>query len=133
MSARNRQAKRAAKLVADTSSAAVSVASSRLLALADPSEFLSARQQREVARMLTEKMTAGFDGWMSASAAMAALPLRMLQASARPSAFTPAGCMEAWMAMGGLWIGVGNAALQPARNTVVENRARLRGRSRKAS
>jgi hypothetical protein len=30
------------------------------------------------------------------------------------------------MALGGLWIGVGNAALQPARDAVMANRARLR-------
>ena len=31
-----------------------------------------------------------------------------------------------WMARGGWWIGVGNAALQPARKTVMANQARLR-------
>jgi hypothetical protein len=34
--------------------------------------------------------------------------------------------METWLARGGLWIGVDNAALQPARKTVMADHARLR-------
>jgi hypothetical protein len=125
MSTRNKQAHVAAKLLAQTSSASLSVVSSRLLALANPRDFLSRRQQRETRLMVSEKLTAAFDGCMSASAELAALPYRMLLATAKPSTLTPSGCMEAWMAWGGLWIGVGNAALKPAHSTVVGNRARL--------
>ncbi len=126
MSTRNRQARIAAKMMSDTSAASLSVATSRLMALSNPSDFLSHAQQREVTRMVSEKMSAGLNGWLSASAELAALPYRLMNATARPTAFTPAGCMEAWMALGGLWIGVGNAALRPARKTVVANQARLR-------
>ena len=73
----------------DTGSASASVVSARLLALSNPFDFMSRQQQREVSKMVSEKMEAGFDGWMAASAEMAALPLRLLVATARPSAFTP--------------------------------------------
>jgi hypothetical protein len=126
MPTRDTQAHAAANLLAETSSASLSVVSSRLLALANPLDFLSRRQQRETSRMVSEKLAASFDGCMFASAELAALPYRMLLATAKPSTLTPAVCMEAWMAWGGLWIGVGNAALKPAHKTVVGNRARLR-------
>lgn len=126
MPTHNKQARTAARLMADTGSASASVVSARLLALSNPLDFMSRQQQSEVSKMVSEKMKAGFDGWMAASAEMAALPLRLLQATTRPSAFTPAAAMETWMVLGGLWIGVGNAALQPARRTVMANRARLR-------
>jgi len=62
---------------------------------------------------------------LAAGAEMAKLPGRMLQLAARPSAWTPSGWMNAWMDGAGLWIGIGNAALAPAKSTVVRNRRRL--------
>ena len=127
MPAQDKHARTAARLLADTSSASASVVSARVLAFSNPFDFMSRHQQREMSRMVSEKVKAGYEGWMAASAELAAMPFRLLQATARPSAFTPAVAMETWMALGGLWIGVGNAALQPARKTVMANRARLRG------
>jgi hypothetical protein len=126
MPAHDKHARTAARLMADTGSASASVVSARLLAFSNPFDFMSRHQQREVSKMVSEKVKAGFDGWMAASAEMVAMPFRLLQATARPSAFTPVVAMETWMALGGLWIGVGNAALRPARNTVMANHARLR-------
>jgi hypothetical protein len=126
MPAQDKHARTAAKLMVDTGSASASVVSARLLAFSNPFDFMSRQQQREVSRMVSEKLKAGLDGWMAASVEMTAMPWRLLQATARPPAFTPAVAMETWMALGGLWIGVGNAALQPARDAVMANRARLR-------
>jgi hypothetical protein len=126
MPAQDKHARTAAKLMVDTGSASASVVSARLLAFSNPFDFMSRQQQREVSRMVSETLKAGLDGWMAASVELAAMPWRLLQATARPPAFTPAVAMETWMALGGLWIGVGNAALQPARDAVMANRARLR-------
>ena len=116
----------AAWRMVDTGQASASVVSARLIALSNPFDFMSRQQQREVSRMVAEKLQAGIEGWLAASAALAVLPLRVLQSTApRPAAFTPAVAMETWMALAGLWIGVGNAALEPARRAVVANRARL--------
>jgi hypothetical protein len=121
-------ARTAAKLMVDIGSASASVVSARLLAFSNPFDVMSRQQQRELSKMASEKVEAGYDGWMAASAELAAMPLRLLQATPRPFAFTPAVAMETWMALAGLWIGVGNAALQPARRTVMANHARLRHR-----
>jgi hypothetical protein len=126
MPVQNQPARTAARLLADTGSASASVVSARLLAFANPFDFMSRQQQREMSKMVNEKVKAGYDGWLAASAELAAMPFRLLQATSRPSAFTPAVAMETWMGLAGLWIGVGNAALQPARKTVMANHARLR-------
>ena len=124
----DKHARTAAKLMVDIGSASASVVSARLLAFSNPFDVMSRQQQRELSKMASEKVEAGYDGWMAASAELAAMPLRLLQATARPFVFTPAVAMETWMALAGLWIGVGNAALQPARRTVMANHARLRHR-----
>jgi hypothetical protein len=126
MPAQDKHARTAARLLVDTGSASASVVSARLLAFSNPLDFMSRQQQRELSKMVSEKVQAGYDGWMAASAELAAMPFRLLQGTARPPAFTPAVAMETWMALAGWWIGVGNAALQPARRTVMANHARLR-------
>ncbi len=124
MPARTKQARIAAKLAADTGAASLSVMSSRLLALSDPREFGSARQQREVKRMVNEKMAAGVGGWMAAATEMSLMPYRLMQTGGKTGAL--GGGLDSWMTLGNLWLGVGNAALRPARKTVVANRSRLR-------
>ena len=124
MPTRTKQARIAAKLASDTGAASLSVMSSRLFALSDPREFGSARQQREVKRMVDEKMAAGIGGWMAAATEMSLMPYRMMQTGTKPGAFGAG--LDSWMMLGNLWLGVGNAALRPARKTVVANRSRLR-------
>ncbi len=128
MPARTKQARIAAKLAADTGAASLSVMSSRLFALSDPREFGSARQQREVKRMVDEKMAAGVGGWMAAATEMSLMPYRLMQSGSKSGTF--GGGLESWMTLGNLWLGVGNAALRPARKAVVANRSRL-SRSKK--
>lgn len=127
-SRRRTSLQRANAMLADTTAASISVVASRLSALSDPGELFSVRQQHELGRMVTEKVAAGMQGYVSASAQLAALPYRMLQAAAQPQALTPAGWVQACAAWGGLWMDVGTAALQPAHRTVVGNRARLQKR-----
>ncbi len=74
--------------------------------------------------MTSEKLAAGSEGLLAAGAEMAKLPGRMLQLAARPSAWTPSGLMDAWMHGTGLWIGIGNAALAPAKSAAVRNHTR---------
>ena len=62
---------------------------------------------------------------MAASAEMGMLPMRMMQVGMKPSMWTPTGWLTAWQEAAGLWVGVGNAALRPAKQTVVRNKARL--------
>ncbi len=121
MARRRNQARITGKLISDSGAASLDVISSRLRALSDPQDFLSPRQQREVNRMVSEKLAAGMDGWMAAGIEMSLMPYRMLQAMSKPPASATDGMM-AWM---NLWLGVGHAALRPARKTVVANRKRL--------
>lgn len=75
--------------------------------------------------MTSEKLAAGSNGMLAAGIELAMLPARMLQLAARPSTWTPTGWINACMDGAGLWIGVGNAALRPAKATAVRNRTRL--------
>lgn len=118
-------ARTAADLLTTTGTASAQVIAARMRAFADPTRALSAWHQAEAQRMASEKVGAASDGALAAGAELAMLPYRMLQIAARPGAWTPSGWMDAWMAGAGLWIGVGNAALRPARSAVVRNRARL--------
>lgn|GEM_PF-1001990 len=120
-----RQARAAASLLSATGSASASVIVARMLAFSHSSGVLSPWHQSEVRRMASEKLDAASEGLLSAGMELSMLPYRMLQLGARPSAWTPAGWMNAWMDAGGLWIGVGNAALRPARTKAMRNRARL--------
>lgn len=122
MARRRNQARIAGKLISDSGAASLDVISSRLRALSDPQDFLSPRQQRELNRMVGEKLAAGVNGWMAAGIEMSLMPYRALRVLSRPPASIADG-MAAWM---DLWLGVGNAALGPARKTVVANRKRLR-------
>jgi len=124
MSSRH-QARAAADLLTTTGNASARVIAARMLAFSDPAGALSPWHQAEAQRMTSEKVSAASEGLLSAGAELAMLPYRMLQIAARPAAWTPSGWMDAWMASAGLWIGVGNAALRPARTTVVRNQARL--------
>lgn len=119
------QARAAADLLTTTGNASARVIAARMLAFSNPAGALSPWHQAEAQRMTSEKLSAASEGLLSASAELAMLPYRMLQVAARPAAWTPNGWMDAWMASAGLWIGVGNAALRPARTTVVRNQARL--------
>lgn len=119
------QARTAADLLTATGNASARVIAARMLAFSDPAGALSPWHQAEAQRMTSEKVGAASEGLFAAGAELAMLPYRMLQIAARPAAWTPGGWMDAWMASAGLWIGVGNAALRPARTTVVRNQARL--------
>ena len=125
MPTRNRQFRAAVKLLDTTSSASASVIAARMLAFSNPATLLSPWHQAEAQRMSSEKLAAGSQGLVSAGVEMAMLPYRVLQLGARPAAWTPAGCMSAWIDAAGLLAGVGNAALRPASATAVRNRARL--------
>jgi len=124
MSSRH-QARAAADLLTTTGNASARVIAARMLAFSVPAGALSPWHQAEAQRMTSEKVSAASEGLLSAGAELAMLPYRMLQIAARPAAWTPSGWMDAWMASAGLWIGVGNAALRPAKTTVVRNQARL--------
>ena len=122
---RNRQARTAVDLLASTGQASASVIAARTLAFSNPATLLSPWQQAETQRMVSEKIGAASDGMLAANIELAALPWRMLQLASRPAAWTPSGWMQMCMAGAGVWIGVGNAALRPARNAAVRNRKRL--------
>ncbi len=124
------QARTAADLLTATGNASARVIAARMLAFSDPTGALSPWHQAEAQRMASEKLGAASEGLLSAAAELATLPLRMLQLAARPAAWTASGWMDAWMAGAGLWIGVGNAALRPAKIAVVRNQARLARRRR---
>ena len=119
------QARTAAALLTATGNASASVITSRMLAFTNPANMFSPWHQSEAKRMSAEKVDAMQDGMRAASMELALLPARMLMIGARPAAWTPNGWMTACMDAAGLWIGVGNAALQPAKSTVVRNRSRL--------
>jgi len=123
-----RQTRIAAETFHAAGSAAASVIAARMLAFSDPLASSSAWHQAEARRMVEEKLGAAGEGAVSAGMELALMPWRMLQLSMRPSAWTPAGTAQAWMDAGSLWLGVGNAALRPARRAAVRNRTRLAGR-----
>lgn len=119
------QARTAAALLNATGNASASVITSRMLAFSNPATMLSPWHQSEAQRMGSEKIDAIHAGMRAASVELTLLPSRMLMIGARPSSWTPTGWMNACMDAAGLWIGVGNAALRPAKSTAVRNRSRL--------
>jgi hypothetical protein len=114
-----------AALLNATAAASASVIAARMLAFADPATSLSAWHRTEALRMSSEKLAAARDGALSATLELSMLPFRMWQLAARPSAWTPAGWLDAWTRGIELWLGVGSAALRPATRTAVRNRSRL--------
>ena len=123
-----KQSRVATRILTDTASASMEVISSRLLALSDPLEFGSQKQMRELTGMVSEKMQAGAQGWAGAALELGMLPYRMAWAFANPSTLTASGAAKAWTEAGSLWLGVGNAAMAPARSKVMANRSKLRKR-----
>ncbi|MFS8136939.1 MAG: hypothetical protein ACMG50_02310 [Thermomonas sp.] len=116
----------ATALLQATGKASAKVIAARMLAFSNPATVLSPWHQAEAKRMTSEKLQAASDGMLAASAAAAMLPYRMLQLGARPSSWSAAGWMTVWQDAAELWVGVGNAALRPAKKTVVSNDARLK-------
>ncbi|RZA21156.1 MAG: hypothetical protein EOP93_03875 [Lysobacteraceae bacterium] len=119
------QARTAVSLLNTTGSAAASVIAARVLAFSNPANLLSPWHQSEARRMTGEKLEAASAGMIAAGAELAMLPYRMLQVGVRPASWTPAGWMGAWMEGAELLLGVGNAALRPAKAAAVRNRTRL--------
>lgn len=119
------QARTAAELLNTTGSASASVIAARMLAFSNPATMFSPWHQSEAKRMSAEKVDAMHAGMRAASTELALLPSRMLMIGSRPASWTPTGWMNACMDAAGLWIGVGNAALRPAKSTAVRNRSRL--------
>lgn len=115
----------AVALLNATGSASASVIAARMLAFSNPATVLSPWHQSEAQRMTSEKVDAMNAGMRAASIELALLPSRMLMIGARPASWTPAGWMGACTQAAGLWIGVGNAALRPAKSAAVRNRSRL--------
>ena len=124
MSSRH-QARTASALLQATGAASASVIAARMQAFSNPAPVLSTWHQSEARRMASEKIGAAGEGLLAAGAELALLPYRALQLAVRPAAWTPAGWLDAWMDAAGLWLGVGNAALRPAKVAAVRNRARL--------
>jgi hypothetical protein len=118
-------ARSTAALLNATAAASASVIAARMLAFSNPATALSSWHQSEAQRMSSEKVAAARDGALSAGAELCLMPARLLQLAARPASWTPAGWMDAWMEGATLWLGVGNAALRPAKTTAVRNRSRL--------
>ena len=119
------QARTAAALLNATGTASANGIATRLLAFSNPTTVLSPWHQSEAHRMTEEKIKAASDGLLAASGELGLLPYRMLKLGMSPSAWSPTGWMTAWQEAAGLWVGVGNAALRPAKKTVVRNQARL--------
>jgi hypothetical protein len=124
MSSRH-QARTASALLHATGAASASVIAARMQAFSNPATVLSPWHQSEARRMASEKIGAAGECLLAAGAELVLLPYRALQLAARPAAWTPAGWLDAWMDAAGLWLGVGNAALRPAKVAAVRNRARL--------
>lgn len=120
-----RETRAATMLLNATGTAAASVIAARMLAFSNPTTMLSPWHQSEARRMTGEKVDAATEGMQGAGMALAMLPARMLMIGAQPATWTPAGWMGACQQMAELWIGVGNAALRPARDTAVRNQRRL--------
>ncbi|TDK24381.1 hypothetical protein E2F46_08855 [Luteimonas aestuarii] len=128
-----RHPSRATPLLLTTASAAsASVIAARMLAFSTPGGPWSPWHASELRRMGTEKVAAVNAGMAAAGMELAMLPYRLMQVGARPASWSATGSLDAWMAMAELWIGVGNAALRPARNAAVRNRSRLARRKSKA-
>ncbi|GHC10621.1 hypothetical protein [Thermomonas carbonis] len=125
-----RETRAATALLNTTGTAAANVIAARMLAFSNPATMLSPWHQSETRRMTAEKIDATTDGMQAAGMELAMLPARIMMIGARPASWTPAGWMNAWNDVAGLWIGVGNAALRPARNTAVRNQRRLSRTSR---
>ncbi|MDQ3038430.1 MAG: hypothetical protein M3R16_01300 [Pseudomonadota bacterium] len=125
-----RQSRTATALLTAAGTASANVIASRMLAFSNPVTMLSPWHQSEAKRMTSEKVNAASEGMLAAHTAITMLPFQMLQLGMRPSSWSPTGWMGAWQDAGALLVGVGNAALQPAKTTVVRNQARL-GRSRR--
>ncbi|MEO8365469.1 MAG: hypothetical protein ABI538_04605 [Pseudoxanthomonas sp.] len=126
MSKSSRQINRSARLMTETASASAEVIAARMTRLGDPGEFMSARQQRDINGMVSEKLAAGMQGWVGAMAETWMLPSRAMATLGRPSLFTPAGAARAAGDIGALWLAVGDAALRPAKRKASSNRTRLR-------
>lgn len=122
---------RSSRLVGRTAAASAEVVATRLAALADPRAFGGAAQQREIARMVSEKAQAGAAGLSAGYAEAWLLPWRMAAACARPDVFTAHGMRRLAETWWGAWLAVGDAALRPAANTVARNRTRLRAAARR--
>ncbi len=120
-----RQTRTAAALLNATGAASANVIATRMLAFSNPATMLSPWHQSEAKRMTSEKINAASEGMLAANAALAMLPYQMLKLGMRPSSWSPSGWMTAWQDAGELLVGVGNAALRPAKKTVVRNQARL--------
>lgn len=123
---RRKQSTIARGYLTDTASASIEVIASRMQDLADPREFMSSKQMRDVSGMVSEKVLAGAQGWLAASTQLWLMPGRMAMAMMAPGSFTLAGPTQAIAEAGSLWIGVATAALAPARAKVVANRAKAR-------
>lgn len=121
----NRQTRTATALLNATGAASANVITARMLAFSNPAKVLSPWHQSEAKRMTSEKVNAASEGLLAANAALAMLPYQMLKLGMRPSAWTPSGWMSACQDATELWVGIGNAALRPAKKTVVRNQARL--------
>ena len=119
------QARTAAALLQATASASASVITARMLAFSNPATMFSSWHQSEAQRMGAEKIQAISAGMLAAGMELAVLPSKMLMIGARPASWATNGWVSAWTEAAGLWIGVGNAALRPAKSTVVRNRSRL--------
>lgn len=119
---------RAGQRLGDAGLASAEVIAARLRDFTDPTALGSARQQREAARMVSEKVSAAAEGTLAAAGAMAALPMRWMQLTARANALTPEGWMRLCADAAALWVDVGDAAMAPARAAVLGNRTRLRRR-----
>lgn len=124
MSSRH-QNRTATTLLHATGIASANVIAARMLAFSNPATMTSPWHQSEAQRMTSEKLAATRDGMLAAGTELAQLPLRMLQLGMQPFSWSPAGWMHAWQEAAGLWVGVGNAALRPAKKTAVRNQARL--------
>jgi hypothetical protein len=109
----------------ETASASGEVIAARMSRLSNPAEFMTARQQREIGEMVSEKMIAGVQGWSSAMAQAWMFPSQAMAALARPSLLTPVGAARAVSELGALWMGVADSALRPAARKASSNRARL--------
>lgn len=119
------QARIASALLNATGSASASVIAARMLAFSNPATMSSPWHRSEAKRMSAEKVDAMQDSMRAASMELALLPSRMLMIGSRPASWTPNGWMGAWTEAAGLWIGVGNAALRPAKTTAARNHSRL--------
>lgn len=127
MASRN-QTRTATSLLKATGAASANVIATRVLAFSNPATMFSPWHQSEAKRMTSEKIEAASEGMLAANAALAMLPMQMLQVGMRPSSWSASGWMGAWQEAGELWVGVGNAALRPAKQAVVRNQARLEKR-----